>query len=90
MEKFYSKFLSLTFRERLKAIGVTIWGAISGLIYNILMQLFTDGDFSALLVFTTWQPVLIAAFTAGWSYIGVTAFTNSEGKFMTKESSDRL
>lgn len=81
MKKLYSRLFTLSQREWLKGLGIAIWGAIGGLIFNLIMQLWNSHDFNILLVFTTWQPIVKLAIGAFLSYVFPTLFTNSQGQF---------
>lgn len=72
-----SNFLTVNTKEFLKGLGY----AVSSAVVAVLFKTIQTGSLSF-----DWAEIAIAALAAGLGYIQVKLLSNSEGKFLKKES----
>jgi len=72
-----SKFLSVNTQEFLKGLGYAVSSAVIAVVFKTIQEGSLSFD---------WSAIAIAALAAGLGYIQVKLLSNSEGKFMKKES----
>jgi hypothetical protein len=80
MEKFFSDFLKVNFRDLVKSILMAFLGSAVTALYTIV------NDGGTLPTPEQWKTIVIMGVTSALAYLVKNFFTNSEDKFMKKDA----